>query len=525
MSEMNFKELGLNEDVLKAIDDMGFEEPSKIQEKVIPVLLQGFDVIGQAQTGTGKTLAFGAPVLNNITFGNKNTKCLVLAPTRELAIQVNEELVRIAKHTRARILPVYGGQSIDRQIKALNRGIDIIVGTPGRVLDLMRRNVINLRNIDFLVMDEADEMLNMGFIDDIEEILKGTNPERQTLLFSATMPAEIKKLAKNYMKDDAQHISIIKNEMTVSTVSQYYYEVKHSDRVESLCRILDVDSPTAAIIFCKTKKGVDELVSSMQARGYSVEGMHGDLTQNHRMNTLRKFKEGHLEFLVATDVAARGIDVENVTHVINYDLPQDTESYVHRIGRTGRANREGVAYTLVTPREYRALKQIERATKGKIKRKEIPTIDDIFEAKYNTIYTKVKETIEGEDFSKFIPLAEQIDAEFDLVDVAAALMNMIYSKEVSYDSSENSISVKSSGGYERLFINLGRKDGMNPKSLLAFLSEGARFRKEDIGDIDIFDKYTFIDASEDAARHIMKNTIGKRVRGRKVNIEIANSRK
>ncbi|MEQ8196647.1 MAG: DEAD/DEAH box helicase [Clostridiaceae bacterium] len=525
MSEINFKELGLNENVLKAIDDMGFEEPSKIQAAVIPVLLEGHDVIGQAQTGTGKTLAFGAPVLNNISLGSKNTKCLVLAPTRELAIQVNEELVRIAKHTRARILPVYGGSSIDRQVKAISRGIDIIVGTPGRVLDLMRRNILNLKNIEFLVMDEADEMLNMGFIDDIEEILKGTNPERQTLLFSATMPPEIKKLAKNYMKDDAQHISIIKNEMTVSTVSQYYYEVKHSDRVESLCRILDVDSPNAAIIFCKTKKGVDELVASMQARGYSVEGMHGDLTQNHRMNTLRKFKEGNLEFLVATDVAARGIDVENVTHVINYDLPQDTESYVHRIGRTGRANREGVAYTLVTPREYRALKQIERATKGKIKRKEIPTIDDIFEAKYNTIYTKIKETIEKEDYSKFVPLAEQIDEEFDLVDVAAALMNMIYNKEVSYDYSENSISVKSSGGYERLFVNLGRKDGMNPKRLLEVLSEGSKFRKEDIGDIDIFDKYTFIDASEDAARHILRNVAGRKLRGRKINVEVANSKK
>lgn len=526
MSEINFRELGLKEDVLKAIDDMGFEEPSKIQAKVIPVLLEGFDVIGQAQTGTGKTLAFGAPVLNNITSAGNKVKCLVLAPTRELAIQVNEELVRIAKHTRTRILPVYGGQSIDRQIKALTRGIDIIVGTPGRVLDLMRRRVIDLRNIEFLVLDEADEMLNMGFVEDIEEIIKNTNDERQTLLFSATMPQEIKKLAKNYMKDDAQHISIIKNAMTVSTVSQYYYEVKHSDRVESLCRILDVDAPTAAIIFCKTKKGVDELVASMQARGYSVEGMHGDLSQNYRMNTLKKFKEGNLEFLVATDVAARGIDVENVTHVINYDLPQDTESYVHRIGRTGRANREGVAYTLVTPREYRALKQIERVTNSKIKRKNIPTIDDIFEAKYNNIYSRIKETIEGEDYSKFIPLAEQIDEEFNLVQVAASLMHIIYNKEVSYDYSENNIGTTTSKGrYERLFINLGRKDGMNPKSFIAFLGEGLRLKKEDIGDIDIFDKYSFIDATEEVARDIMKNCIGKRVRGRKVNIEIANSKK
>ena len=523
MENLKFKELGLNEDILKAINDMGFEEPSKIQAKVIPILLEGNDVIGQAQTGTGKTLAFGAPVLSSISTDGKGIKCLVLAPTRELAIQVNDELVRIAKHLKVKILPVYGGQPIDRQIKSIRKGIDVIVGTPGRVLDLIRRNVIDLKSIEFLVLDEADEMLNMGFIDDIEEIIKNTNEDRKTLLFSATMPAPIKKLARRYMKEDAQHVSIVKNDITCSNVDQYYFEVKHQDRFETLCRVLDVDEPTAAIIFCKTKKGVDELVASMQSRGYSVEGMHGDMPQNHRMNTLKKFKDGSLEFLVATDVAARGIDVENVTHVINYDLPQDSESYVHRIGRTGRANREGVAYTLVTPREYMALKQIQKNTKGKIKRKEIPTIDDIFYSKYRNIYDRVKVCAEGEDYKRFVPLVAELDDEFNLVDVAAALMQMIYEKEVSYDYTENTIG-NYKEKYVRLFLNIGKKDKAGPKTLLQFLNS-CGVGKHEIGDIDILEKFLFIDATEEAAQVIVKKCTNKKFNGRKVRVEYANKKK
>jgi ATP-dependent RNA helicase DeaD len=466
MEDIKFSDLGLNEKVLRAIDDMGFEEPSKIQAEVIPVLLEGYDAIGQAQTGTGKTLAFGAPILSRYERTDNNIHSIILTPTRELAIQVNDELVRIAKYSRVKTLPVYGGHPIERQIRALKGGIDIVVGTPGRILDLLRRNVMDLSGINFLVLDEADEMLNMGFIDDIEEIIKNCNKERQTMLFSATMPDEIKKLSKRYMKPDSKHISIVKNTMTVSTVSQYYYEIKQKDRFESLCRILDVDEPTSAIIFCKTKKGVDELVEAMQSRGYSVEGMHGDMNQNQRLNTLRKFKEGNLEFLVATDVAARGIDVENVTHVINYDLPQDTESYVHRIGRTGRANKEGIAYSLVTAREYMALKQIEKATKSKVKRKEIPTVDDIFYAKYKNIFSRVKETLDNDEYKRFVPLAAEMDEEFNLVDVAAALMNIIYNKEVSFDYTENSIQATSSN--VRLFLTVGRMDNINPKILLQF---------------------------------------------------------
>ena len=523
MENKKFNELELDKNVLRAIDDLGFEEPSQIQAEVIPVILEGYDVIGQAQTGTGKTLAFGAPILSKTLSGNRKISTLILTPTRELAIQVNDELARIAKYTRAKLLPVYGGQLIGRQIKALQNGIDIVVGTPGRILDLIRRNVLDLKHINFLVLDEADEMLNMGFIDDIEEIIKNSNSEKQTMLFSATMPNEIKKLSKRYMKEDTKHIAIVKNTMTVATIAQYYYEIKHKDRFESLCRILDVDEPSAAIIFCKTKKGVDELVESMQGRGYNVEGMHGDMNQNQRLNTLRKFKEGNLEFLVATDVAARGIDVSNVSHVINYDLPQDTESYVHRIGRTGRAKKEGIAYTLVTPREYIALKQIEKATKSKIRRKEIPTIDDIFYAKYQNIVNRVKDTLDGEDYKRFVPLAAELDDEFNLVDVAAGLMKIVYDKEISFDYTENSIGAASQ--YVRLFLTVGRMDKVNPKLLLQFLNETANVNREDVGDIDILQKFTFIDINERVVDSLLKYSSGKKLCGRKVKIEISNSKK
>lgn len=519
MESKRFNELGLDENILKAIDTMGFEEPSRIQAEVIPVLLEGHDVIGQAQTGTGKTLAFGAPILSRLEREDGKVNSIILTPTRELAIQVNDEMNRIAKFTKVKLLPVYGGQPIDRQISALRRGIDIVVGTPGRVLDLIKRKVLNLGSVRFLVLDEADEMLNMGFIDDIEEIIKSTNEDRQTMLFSATMPAEIKKLAKRYMKPETKHIAILKNQMTVASVAQYYYEVKNKERFESLCRILDVDEPTSAIIFCKTKRGVDELVEGLQGRGYSAEGMHGDMNQNQRINTLRKFKEGSVEFLIATDVAARGIDVENVTHVINYDLPQEVESYVHRIGRTGRANREGVAYTLVTAREYMSLKAIEKVTKSKIKRREIPTVDEIFTSKYKHMLTRIKETLEQESHKRFIPLATELDEEFNLVEVAAALMDMVYSKEVSYDYTDNAIGSASES--KRLFLTVGRMDRINPKDLLQFFNENARVNREDVGDIDILEKFSFVNVTESAAESIIKHCSGKKLAGRKVNIEIS----
>jgi ATP-dependent RNA helicase DeaD len=518
MEKIKFNELGFSQKILDAIDSMGFEEPSQIQVEAIPEVLKGNDIIGQAQTGTGKTLAYGAPIINNIDLSKNNVSALILTPTRELAIQVNDELSRIAKFKRLNLLPVYGGQPIDRQIRSLKRGVDIVVGTPGRIIDHINRKTLDLSEIDFLVLDEADEMLNMGFIDDIELILKNSNSERQTLLFSATMPDQIKRLASRYMKKDSRHIIIAKNTVTVEKTKQYYYEIKQKDRFESLCRILDVDEPSSAIIFCKTKRGVDELVEWMQGRGYNVEGMHGDMAQNQRMNTLRKFKESNLDFLVATDVAARGIDVEDVSHVINYDLPQDIESYVHRIGRTGRANKEGVAYSLVTPREYMMLKQIEKYTKSKIKRKEIPTIDEIFQTKYKSIISTIKETIEKDDYKDFTSLATELDDEYNLVDVAAALMKMYFNRELSFEYKDNQLG---SGEKVRLFLSIGRIDKVEPKKLLKFIGDSTDLEVQEIGDIDILDKFTFIDVPEKFVDTIMKKVTGTRFNGRRVNIEIA----
>lgn len=521
MKDIKFSDLNIDDKVLQAIDAMGFEEPSQIQAEAIPVVLQGVDVIGQAQTGTGKTLAYGAPVISMIDKSSK-LSALVLTPTRELAIQVNDELTTIAKFKKIKIMPIYGGQPIERQIKALKRGVEIVVGTPGRILDHIKRHTIDLSNIKFLILDEADEMLNMGFIDDIEDIIKNLNKDRQTMLFSATMPDQIKRLATRYMKKETKHIKIVKNTLTVEKIKQYYYEVKAKDRFETLCRILDVDEPSSAIIFCKTKRGVDQLVEAMQARGYNVEGMHGDMNQNQRLNTLRKFKENNLEFLVATDVAARGIDVEDVSHVINYELPQDMESYVHRIGRTGRANKEGIAYSLVTPREYILLKQIEKFTKSKIKRNEIPTVDEIFETKYKHILEDVKQTLDNDDYKKFIPMAAQLDDEYNLVDVAAALIKINFDNELSFDYTENSIGNDNS---VRLFFTIGRMDKINPKDLLEFLKETAHVNAAEIGDIDILDKFTFINVPEEFVNPILSKSAGKKLHGRKVNIEVAKNKK
>lgn len=518
--ELKFEDLGLNDKILRSIKEMGFTEPSQIQKEAIPVVLDGHDVIGQAQTGTGKTLAFGAPVLEKIGTPKGEIGSIIITPTRELAIQVNDEINRIGKYTGIKTLPVYGGTPINSQIRSIKRGIDVIVGTPGRLLDLIRRNVVKLGNVSFVVLDEADEMLDMGFIEDIKEIVSNCPEERQTMLFSATMPAAIKRLAKAYMKKDIKHVSILKKSITVSSVGQYYFEVKQNNRFESLCRVLDYDNPEAAIIFCRTKKGVDELVERLQVRGYNVEGMHGDMTQDHRMNTLRKFKEEKLEYLVATDVAARGIDVDSVTHVINYDLPQDSDSYVHRIGRTGRANREGTAYSFITGREMKMLRQIERETKGKVARKEIPTLDDIFKAKYESLATRVEEAIEKDDFKRFVPLIEQLGEKHDLVAVASALMNMTYSKEISFDYTQNSIATKA-GENTRIFVNLGRKDKLNPKSLVEFFKDTAKLRGNEIGDIDILDKFSFFDISKEGADKIFKFSEGKRFCGRRVNLEVA----
>lgn len=446
---------------------------------------------------------------------------IILAPTRELAIQVNDELKRLSKYDDLTILPVYGGDPITNQIRALKRNVNIVVGTPGRVLDHIKRGTIKLDQIKFLVLDEADEMLNMGFIDDLEDIIKQLPSERQTLLFSATMPDQIRKLAKRYMKPDAKHISIKKTSMTVSTISQNFFEVSHKTRFEALCRVLDFDTPSSAIIFCRTKKGVDELVEGMQSRGYVVEGMHGDMSQAHRLRTLKKFKEGSLNYLVATDVAARGIDVEGITHVINYDLPQDVESYVHRIGRTGRANREGIAYSLVSPKEYSMLKQIKSVTKSDISRKNIPTVNDIFNSKSKSILEDVTNTINDSDYSKFIPVATELTQKYDSVEIIAALIKNKFNDDLLETYTSDVLEAPKSEDI-RLFLSIGRRDGINPKTLVNFIKDTARIRASSIGDIDILENFSFVNISPDVKDKVLDKCIGVKLNKRKVNIEVAN---
>lgn len=541
-----FSSLGLKDSVMKAIEDLKFVSPTEIQAESIPTTLLGFDMIGQAQTGTGKTIAFGAPILSLMEPPTGKIQALIMVPTRELAIQVSEELERIARYEKVRILPVFGGQSIDRQLMALKRGVDIVVGTPGRILDHISRKTLKLENTKFLVLDEADEMLNMGFVDDIETIMSYLNKERQTMLFSATMPKVIKDLSKRYMKPDTKHINVNKKTMTVSKTVQNYYEVNFKNKFETLCRILDVDSPKCCILFCKTKIGVDELVEQMMAKGYIAEGMHGDMKQSQRQSTLKKFKTGKLNYLVATDVAARGIDVEDVTHVINYDLPQDTESYVHRIGRTGRANKEGIAYSLISRREASFLRLIERETKSPIVRKPIPTIADIFGVKTQNIMEFIKLTLEEDLYENFMPLATKLTKQYGAEEVAASLIKIIFDKEVGFDynddtpeptesdskdnrdshSGENRNFINSGRGRGnsnsvRLFLTAGRMDNINTGDILRFICDNSNVANDEVGQIDVLDKFTFVDVPAASADDVVSGCDGKKLKRRMVKINIA----
>jgi ATP-dependent RNA helicase DeaD len=419
-----FHELGISEPIQRAVTDMGFEETSPIQEKAIPVALTGKDIIGQAQTGTGKTAAFAIPILEKVDATKEYVQALVIAPTRELAIQVSEEINRLAKYMGVRSVPIYGGQSIDRQIRVLKTRPQIITGTPGRLLDHIKRKTLRLERTFMVVLDEADEMLDMGFLEDIERILKETPLEKQTLLFSATMPKPIQNLAGKFMTNP-EIIKIQAKEVTSPAVEQVYYEVNERDKFDVLCRLLDVENPELAVIFGRTKRRVDELSDALNKRGYLAGGLHGDLNQRQRDVVMNKFREGTIDILVATDVAARGIDVSGVTHVYNFDIPQDPESYVHRIGRTGRAGKTGVAVTFVTPRKTGQLRDIEKATKVKIHRKSIPTVEQAMESKQQIASEKIIQLVEEGDYLQFKQTASELLNQYDsttLVSVALKLL-------------------------------------------------------------------------------------------------------
>jgi len=416
-----FSELGLDRTSMKSIEKMGFEEASPIQSQTIPLALEGKDIIGQAQTGTGKTAAFGIPLMENIDINNENVQGIVIAPTRELAIQVSEELFKLGYGKRARVLAVYGGQDIDRQIRALKKKPHIIVGTPGRLLDHIKRKNIKLGGVHTVVLDEADEMLNMGFIEDIELILSTVPDERQTLLFSATMPDPIRKIAERFMREPVL-VRVKAKEMTVDRIEQYYLELKESEKFDTLARLFDIQTPDLAIVFGRTKRRVDELASALNIRGYMAEGIHGDLSQAKRLSVLKKFKDRSIDVLVATDVAARGLDISGVTHVYNFDIPQDPESYVHRIGRTGRAGKHGIAITFVTPRERGQLHAVEHTTKKRMEKLKTPTLTEALEGQQKAVTEKILNTIENEDLTLYLGQAEELLQKHSAADLVAAML-------------------------------------------------------------------------------------------------------
>jgi ATP-dependent RNA helicase DeaD len=527
MEKTRFEEIDLIPPILRAVEEMGFEELSPIQANAIPAILEGKDIVGQAQTGTGKTAAFGIPLLQKIDPKEKALQSVVLCPTRELAIQVAEEFRKLALFMHGiKILPIYGGQEISKQIRSLKSGTQIIIGTPGRVMDHMRRKTIKLDHVKMIVLDEADEMLNMGFREDIETILKEVPEKRQTVLFSATMPAPILEIAKTYQRD-AVIIRVVKKELTVPKIEQYYYEVSAKNKEEVLSRLLDMYNPKLSLIFCNTKKQVDELTSALQGRGYFAEGLHGDLKQQQRDRVMNSFRNGRTDILVATDVAARGIDVDDVEAVFNYDVPQDDEYYVHRIGRTGRAGREGRAFTLVVGREVYKIKDIQRYCKTKIKIQPIPSINDVTAVKAEKVMDKIDNIIKNEDIAKMIDIIEsRVNEEgYTSLDVAAAFLKMVMGDEGSKEEEKEIVDFGDTGaeaGMVRLFINLGKKQNVRPGDILGAIAGETGMPGKLIGSIDMYDKYTFVEVPREYASDVIEVMKSVKIKGKSINIEPAN---
>lgn len=522
---VSFGGLEINRRVAQGLTDMGFEEPTPIQQMAIPLLMEGRDVIGQAQTGTGKTAAFGIPIAEKVNTRYPGVQALIVTPTRELAIQVAEEVSRIGKYRRLRTLPIYGGQSIDRQIRGLRQGVQVVIGTPGRLLDHLNRKTLKLDNIKIVVLDEADEMLDMGFIEDIESILQVTPTERQTLLFSATMPEEIRRLSRKYLKEP-EYVTVSKNNLTVPQIEQVYYETREPNKLESLCRILDSTSISLSIIFCRTKRGVDELVAGLQARGYPAAALHGDLSQYQRNHVMKQFRMGQLDYLVATDVAARGLDIENVSHVINYDIPQDPEFYVHRIGRTGRAGKSGVAITLVGARDFKQLRLIENLTKSRIRREKLPSQADIHERQKEGIKERLQRMLEDGKLAYYRSIVDNMVDDYDPMDIAAAALKLSLDldedrEELNYESFANT---GARPGMVRLFITIGRKDNISPGELVRVIADETGIPEGIIGHINIYEKFTFVEVPEDWANCVISCLHRQTIKGRRVSVEPARGR-
>lgn len=525
---MKFDELNIDERILRAIEDMGFEETSPIQTQAIPAVCEGIDVVGQAQTGTGKTAVYTIPMLMKIDPQIKKPQAIVLCPTRELAVQVAEEIRKLAKYmSDIKVLPVYGGQEIVRQIKSLKTGVQIIVGTPGRVMDHMRRKTVKFDNINMVILDEADEMLDMGFREDMETILTETPEDRQTVMFSATMPKAIMDIARNFQKD-ARIIKVVRKELTVSNIEQFYYEVRPKNKTEVLCRLIDIYNPRLSVVFCNTKRQVDELISELKGRGYFADGIHGDMKQQQRDRVMDDFRSGKVDILIATDVAARGIDVDDVDMVFNYDIPQDEEYYVHRIGRTGRAGRSGMALSFISGKEVYKLKDIERYCKTKILAKPVPSLDDVKNTKLDNMFDKIRQTIEEGGLTDMVNLVEEHvnQEEYTSMDMAAALLKMLIGDTLDREDEVEEFHFdtdKDDSRMVRLFINIGKKDKIKPANILGAIAGESGMPGKLVGAIDMMDNYTFVDVPAIHAEKILKAMNDNvQIKGRRVNVEKAN---
>lgn len=527
---MRFDELEISDKIIRAVTEMGFEEATPIQAQAIPEVMSGIDIIGQAQTGTGKTAAFGIPLLERVDPKNKNIQAVVLCPTRELAIQVADEIRRLGKFMHGvKVVPIYGGQDIVKQIRSLKSGVQIVIGTPGRVMDHMRRKTVKFNDVSMLVLDEADEMLNMGFRDDIETILQDTPQERQTVLFSATMPKPIMDIAAKYQKD-AKLIRVVRKELTVKNIEQYYFEVRPKNKEEVLSRLLDIYNPHLSIVFCNTKKQVDELVTGLQGRGYFAEGLHGDMKQQQRDRVMNGFRKGRTEILVATDVAARGIDVDDVDAVFNYDLPQDDEYYVHRIGRTGRAGKDGLAFSFVVGKEVYKLKEIQRYCKTKIVARPIPSLNDVANTKSEMLFKDLGRMIAEEDLSSYISMIENHvnDEDYTAMDIAAAFLKMAMRDGTDVEGAVTAADGDEFGdtgaeeGMVRLFINVGRQQKARPGDILGAIAGETGISGRLIGSIDMYDKYTFVEVPREYARDVLRAMDSVKIKGKSINIEPAN---
>lgn len=538
-----FESYGLGKEITDAIKELGYENPTPIQEKTIPHLLSSDrDLVGLAQTGTGKTAAFGLPILNQIDLENKTTQSIILSPTRELCVQIAKDMQNYAKYLpEIRITPVYGGASIENQIKDLKKGSQIVVGTPGRVLDLIKRKVLKINKISFLVLDEADEMLNMGFKEDIDSILETTPSEKQTLLFSATMPPEIMKIASTYMKNPLE-ISVGQKNSGAENVEHFYYQVNAKNRYLALKRIADINPDIYGIIFCRTRIETQEIADKLIQDGYNADALHGDLSQAQRDHVMHKFRKGNLQLLVATDVAARGLDVNNLSHVINYNLPDEREIYIHRSGRTGRAGKKGEAISIIHNKEFHKIREIEKILKKPINKKQVPDGKEVCTKQLMHIIDRIEDLTEiNTEINEFLPVILKKLSWLDRDELIKRFVAVEFSQFLDYyknsvdlnepDKNENKNSRKSSErankggkvGYTKFFLTLGSKDGLNKLKLLDLVNSNDSLAGADIGKIEIMTGYTFFEMDSSFENEILKAFNNKRYAGKRLKIEVKNS--